>query len=179
MALDSELSLGSKDPMHEVISEEDTSVVTNTHYLRLAHKLFDFYNLPGNLTQGRATWEATLMPVGRTYFDPEKQAHVQVTIRPDIVYGVKLPGTDLDFGQANYCFSFRTQFAAMGDLDFLIFFQFYRMVILPDDTPLDVWRRGHGGVFHFTVLDQHQNALKPACYHGFLCKAVDTTPRDH
>ncbi|GJD03963.1 oxoglutarate iron-dependent oxygenase [Colletotrichum higginsianum] len=67
----------------------------------------------------------------------------------------------------------------MGDLDFLIFFQFYRMVILPDDTPLDVWRRGHGGVFHFTVLDQHQNALKPACYHGFLCKAVDTTPRDH
>ncbi|KAK6208492.1 hypothetical protein QIS74_12010 [Colletotrichum tabaci] len=177
----------------------------------------------------------------RFYTDPKTSKRVQLNVRPDIAYGLKVPGMDLNFGCdepgratrafaimefkrkgmlagfakdlqkvarsaplrafvsklsgstisvfakdstlflkqiSSYCFSFRTRLAAMSDLDFLILFEFQKMDIRPNDTPVDVWNRGHGDEFRFTILDKSQNAFKPLCYNGFLRKAAFETPRD-
>ncbi|TKW51910.1 hypothetical protein CTA1_2957 [Colletotrichum tanaceti] len=216
--------VGCEDPVHEVVSENDTAVIMNTHFLRLSHEMFARATLPDRFSQGRATWEATLLPVGRFYTEIKTGKRVQLNVRPDIAYGLKVPNTDLNFGKgmlagfaedlrkvagsgslrtlarrlpgslvntfakdstlflkqiSSYCFSFRTKYAAMSDLDYLILFRFHKMEIRPNDTPVDVWNRGHGGQFQFTVLDKSEHAFKPMCYNSFLREAALKTPRDN
>ncbi|KAK1978733.1 hypothetical protein LZ30DRAFT_728216 [Colletotrichum cereale] len=77
-----------------------------------------------------------------------------------------------------YCLAYRTKFCALSDLNHLILFEFDGLTINAGSTPVDVWTRGHGGKFRFTVLGKEENALKMVCYAGFLRKAASETPRD-
>ncbi|KAK1590666.1 uncharacterized protein LY79DRAFT_669655 [Colletotrichum navitas] len=87
-----------KDPLHEVLSEQDTAVAILTHYIQPAHKMLNYFNPPGPLTQCRATWEAGISPEGRSYFNTKRQQRVQLSLRADIAYGLKHHQVNLDFG---------------------------------------------------------------------------------
>ncbi|KAK2037801.1 hypothetical protein LZ31DRAFT_546623 [Colletotrichum somersetense] len=78
----------------------------------------------------------------------------------------------------SYAFGLRTAYALIMDGDYTVLIHFHKMVIRAEDTPEEVWNRGHGEEFTYTILTREQSHLNFVCVAGFLRKAAEVILMD-